>query len=977
MGILLTTSGAIVLGPGGGTLSTGAPTAPTDITISASSIMETSAGAVAAGTVIGVLGAVGGTAPYSFAITGGTHAAQFQVVSGELRAASGNTLAASGSPFSVQVTVTDANSLTYPETLSVAITAYEAAILIAEFTANNYGGSASPSIHALGHIFKQGDVPSGYTLELRRKSDQTVIPLGIDGPASWPDGSLAYAGLRFHDATGDVPASSGRVFELYRVFGSRIAAPTGFDGVAWITANSDRRIELTGMLDNYDAAMSPSQRDISLNSHLGVSTRVRTTLDHSRVQEIACWGMAASDGHLKGEHYLTLFRDAGGAVLGAFHDAVVAQDWYVSDPGFGATAEVKQRRQYFAAYRNGADPPIAEYWGDLSDTTRIQQPYHSAWAAVVRSGASRGDPQWIAGTESRRPTFWYGIDKDYWRLAGMTLPYKNLGTIYRTISDDDYRPLDNYEFNQDISTAGGSVGRGPMLVFDALELQKQDASTWRNWLIRSFAGLHCAKYRCRNHKVVSAIGDVGNENFAWQIQSGAASATAGLTTGEMGRLGTRELLSNDNSNSPTVTWTHPLGLNDNSTSRYYGSFANWIPEGGNAHSPSWGFWAALRTGRRMFRQVAIDNFFSAIWRAAYTMKTSTNRWPGTPVPAAQYFTPTASNDQTRGMAWYQNLLANGLAVAPDGTDLRTHMKEIVQVNADLYSWMLDTVEAQNGIPFARRLLYHYDSSGFQEWQHAFAAMAAWRLHKVSGLGIYDRVADYVSSWFLKIYAGDYPLKSQSLTIVARCLTLPWNATTNPYQSDNGITERVSIYSGDNTRLIAPQSGTGSTRYTNEYKPTVGDVVQFSDGGGSVDQMIQSPLAINTDYYITDIVDTGTAWHVNVSDTPGGAALDFTGGNMSASWVISCFEPAALYQVTDPTLVDMNPPGGAGGEAHRIMTVLNLLLRKQTSAYFTSGERTDALANKLAMESILIPWMDYDRLNYYAFDPVWWVEEVQA
>lgn len=234
--------------------SSGAPSTPTDISLSDSSVDEIS-GAVAAGTTIGTFSTTGGVAPFSYAITGGAGAAQFTIDGTELKAAVANTLSAGSSPYSIDVQVTDGNSATLSETFSISVVG---TVLLETITLDNFSGASRTDPYVtFFRAFEQGQVPTGTKAELRY-SGTAVSLQQADGRSYYSDGSLKCARFSAKPAAGAVADGSSFDLTLYKTAGS-FSNTTSIARSTLTTQSYRIRLKISGtdyycLLNNLDAA---------------------------------------------------------------------------------------------------------------------------------------------------------------------------------------------------------------------------------------------------------------------------------------------------------------------------------------------------------------------------------------------------------------------------------------------------------------------------------------------------------------------------------------------------------------------------------------------------------------------------------------------------------------------------------------------------------------------------------------------------
>ena len=839
--------------------------------------------------------------------------------------------------------------------------AYGSATLVTDFTMHNYSASASPAIFTVGAVFKRGDVPTAKTIRVQRHDTSDVVSCTLDAVKSWDDGSLMKAALNIIDETGDVAGSGSRVYDIMAVSGSRAPGSSGPSPWAWVIAE-DLNLEITGMQNSAGTDLSPTQRDIDTAAHAAVTTRRKIYTDGSRCQVLWWWGMAAADGHLKGEHYATIYRANDGTVLGARYVCVASQDWFTQDPL--SEGRNKDKVRYFATLKRGG-ATLAAYYGDAANTVRIQHPYHSAWATVQKTGDNKGRPFWIAGSESREPTLWCEFDVPYLMTTGLFVTLdQTTPLVARTLVDWDYTPFHAFSHQPSLPSTGGSLNRGDVLGIDAIRMQKQTRATDRAWEMASLFAIHCCRARVRNHASDTTIGDITNRLIPF-VLGASTTASSYSATGQLDGLGTRQRYGYTASDG-TIAW---------------GTYAsdwstvvepNWSPAD-SAHMPAIGYASHLLTGHRMFADAAMDAAMHMSWmwggtakpwdtsyrEITYGNRQTTAGWTN------WYYTPGQPPDQVRGHAWSLNNVANGWVVASDGSPEAQHLAEYLDNRFAQELKRINFVKAQSSPNQAnRRLGLYYQCPNTQEWEISFVSLsngfAARRYRSADALA----VAGYYMSRHVKIMASSYPLIGSCIFAEMMPGTSEsYDPVTNDYASYNSGTIRVKQTNADPELIEAfgPEAN-----WRNYVMPSVGDTIYFSvrNGAGAM----PAEFTPRTPYYI---VAKPTTRSLKVSDTPGGSPLTLSGSTDFLGWLP---EPAALlneYDIFDAAL-EMVPNSMDSYPMIYMAAVAEALAWKDVIPLeATGGEISAATTNGRAVWDAMLPTATYEFANNANVMAIWW------
>lgn len=835
--------------------------------------------------------------------------------------------------------------------------------VVTTFDLVNYSATASPEIHTMGLLFARGAVPSGSTIRIVRAADDSVVPFVMERPSSWDDGSLQWTGGLHLNGDEDISGSAFRTYNVQVVGGSRTPSASGYDPWSYLSANTNMILNLTGMKVGIStgADMSPSTRPITFNDHMTVTTRRRVLVDSAQIMVLYCWGMAQAtgnpnnvDGHIVGEHFVFLYREAGGAVRQVQYVCTPRQGWFTNDPL--SSGESKDRRQYFAELLNGASS-IQQYFGDGA-SARVAHPAHSAWATVVRTGQGRGRPHVLAvGTDQRTPTLWTRFNVPE-LLAAQVIQELDTDVVPAYgLTMYDYNPGDNFNTRVDIDGTGASDQRGPLMKSDCLRLIKQDADNAAEFITTAYSGMHIPMYSVRNH--VSDGTDITFRIIPFATQSLSSTQTGNFVTSDITGLGARQRYQNNNNYARrTLTWQAIPNSGGSPPPAYSTPMANWVPGGDNSHAPPYGFLAAVLSGYPWFRDVAIDTAMRSVWAAsgAGTSWEQQHR-EGALVSnggegyvnhgwVVRYSSPIQTDLQTRGYGWGIVALSNGYVVAGDGTPEKQVMSELLDVWGAYNKRRYDQLAAMPTTRrYDRRVTTAYLSggrpTGGQQWEQAFVAIG----HILTARRCPDKsdlvfLANFHAGQMIKAASDPvYPMR------VIRWFTpyfLRSSDTYSPPTTDiwpsDPFHQIISRVNASNTTQLNISLNGAPLIHRNYFKPTVGDAVWFGQYNVLAFPSTVTPGAT---FYIKEILNGGA--QMTFSTSPGGAAFDF--GAHTASFHMWCEEPQAMagkVNLLDPDLLmgaynnwdDYGPIGLMG---------LYLAVRYGSTLH-SSGDNSAALAN---------------------------------
>ncbi|NJO38171.1 MAG: hypothetical protein HC871_11860 [Rhizobiales bacterium] len=218
------------------------------------------------------------------------------------------------------------------------------ATILHSFKLNDTSGAGSSGFFRVGLAFEKGDVPSG-SLPVARLIDGTPVRSAVMETNSWSDGSLRKATL-----VGEVPGGVSGTADLEILAAPGTQAASGLNAFAYLSANTDFKVQVT----NHSGSVSGNlpNRSYVLNIALLSTTRREIQADTPVCVRVFAWGAPGTEKHLMCLHYVDLWLNAGGQVVGVEWTPVMSQHWWVDDP-FGNGAAPKEERSYDAVLLNG------------------------------------------------------------------------------------------------------------------------------------------------------------------------------------------------------------------------------------------------------------------------------------------------------------------------------------------------------------------------------------------------------------------------------------------------------------------------------------------------------------------------------------------------------------------------------------------------------------------------------------------------
>jgi len=182
------------------------------------------------------------------------------------------------------------------------------ATILHSLTLDDTTGAGSSGFFRVGLAFEKGDVPSG-SLPSARLSDGTPVRSAVMETNSWSDGSMRKATL-----VGEVPGGvTGSVaIQVLAAPGSQ--GTSGLDPFAYLTSNTDFKVQVT----NHSGSVSGGlpNRSYVLNIALLTSSRREIQADTPVCIRVFAWGAPGSEKHLMCLHYVDLWLNDVGQVVG-------------------------------------------------------------------------------------------------------------------------------------------------------------------------------------------------------------------------------------------------------------------------------------------------------------------------------------------------------------------------------------------------------------------------------------------------------------------------------------------------------------------------------------------------------------------------------------------------------------------------------------------------------------------------------------
>ncbi len=532
------------------------------------------------------------------------------------------------------------------------------ATILHRFTLSDTSGAGSSGFFRLGLAFEKGDVPSG-SLPVARLTDGTPVRSAVMETNSWSDGSLRKATL-VGEVPGGVPLAA--TVEITAEAGSQ--GTSGIDPFAYLQTSTDFKVQVT----NHSGSVSGNlpNRTYVLNIALLDTSRREVQADTPVCVRIFAWGAPGPEKHLMGLHYVDLWLDSGGQVVGVEWTPVMSQHWWVDDP-FGNGAAPKEERIYDAVLVDGAT--------ELEGYAGLNHAYYCQWAGLYTGNdAQHARRLWIS-KGAAMPTLRLAYSPDSRRrlMRAGYIPPLDLTTRYTIQHGQDYDALGTNGHRAAINGTGGYEGRGVVTNMDSIAFTEQTVERWRAARVSAQASLSVF-HHIKDHRPASGGafgGDASMGMFPQKIARLGAQAYPGLATETIAVTGV-------NAELPDVP---PQGGT--------GAFTSWDA----AHHTVYGYMMAFVEGERYLAdavldqlsylnmQRAFDGFVSnpaAIW-AVDPPRRDLLSVPSTPT----YGFTHLRHRQERSFGWSQYSWDHAYALLADDDRHRPFLLNLQQTTSDL------------------------------------------------------------------------------------------------------------------------------------------------------------------------------------------------------------------------------------------------------------------------------------------------------
>ena len=465
--------------------------------------------------------------------------------------------------------------------------------VLQQFTLEDTSGAGSTGFFRLGLAFEKGDLPAGM-LPVARLGDGTPVRSAIMETNTWSDGSLRKATM-----VGEVVGGiSGSVdIEVSGEVGTQ--GTSGIDPFAYISTNTDFKVRVT----NHSGSVSGNlpNRNYVLNIHLLTASRREIQADTPVCVRVFAWGHPSSEKHLVCLHYVDLWLNQAGDVVGVEWTPVMSQHWWIDDP-FGTGAAPKEERIYDAVLVNGTT--------ELEGFGGLQHGYYCRWAGLRTADDDQHARRlWVdQGTPMPTLKLAYGIISKQRMMRAGYLPPLAEGYSYDSSSfNANYLPLGEntgalvHNHRRAINGTGGYNGRGAISNMDSMALVEQTAALWRIARVSAQAGL-ATHFHVRDHREVS--GDVSLGLIPAPIQQLGAQTYSDLADEIVAVVGTGGQLGQDAPDG---------GL---------GAFTSWD----EAHHVSYSYFMAFVEGEAYLADAVLSSFDTP-YRRSFHNEFGSNPFP--------------------------------------------------------------------------------------------------------------------------------------------------------------------------------------------------------------------------------------------------------------------------------------------------------------------------------------------------------------
>lgn len=704
--------------------------------------------------------------------------------------------------------------------------------VLQQFTLEDTSGSGSTGFFRLGLAFEKGDVPAGF-LPVTRLVEGTPVRSAIMDTNTWSDGSLRKATLVGEVAGG---ISGSVMIEVVPSVGTQ--GTSGLDAFDYLINNTDFKVQVT----NHSGSVSGGlpNRSYLLNIALLNPNRREIQADNPVCVRVFAWGHPPTETHLMGLHYVDLWLDAGGNVVGIEWTPVLSQHWWVRDP-FGGAGAPKEARIYDAVLANGSTE--FEGFGGL------QHGYYCRWAGLrTADDAQHARRLWInKGVAMPTLNLVYGTTSKRRMMRAGYLPPLAEGYSYDSSSfNPNYLPLGEdtgnlvHNHRRAINGTGGYNGRGAISNMDSMALVQQTAQLWRIARVSAQAGL-AVFFHVRDHR------DVGGD------------VSAGLIPAPIQQLGAQSYTGLGNE-IVVVTGAGTTSLPEDSPDGGLGAFSNWD----EAHHVSYSYFMAFVEGEAYLADAVLSAFDTPYRRSFHNQFGSNpyrqfylidDRRNALSIPDDRYGAVYTTALQERNLGWGQMAANRAYQLLPDNDRHRPYLDNMFE---NLSNWINDSLDffpadhkAKGG--WATRL-----GTVGSPWMNNFGVLAFWDAALLGD----DR------GW-----SGFRAFAEQNTKLIANMWKHPYS-TVNQRDLRFHDVERLQSVDPDESLNLRPATIAGNVVTCNlvsGLKIRNGDFVYFSLRNDSGVPMTLAPeVQTATRYYVVN-ADTAND-RFQLSLTPGGSPL---------------------------------------------------------------------------------------------------------
>ncbi|MEM7044547.1 MAG: hypothetical protein AAF543_17200 [Pseudomonadota bacterium] len=618
----------------------------------------------------------------------------------------------------------------------ISSTGTAAPTVLHSFSLEDTSGSGSTGFFRVGLAFEKGDVPSG-NLPAARLNDGTPVRSAVMETNTWSDGSLRKATL-----VGEVPGgvSGSATIEVLAEPGTQGAS--GLDPIAYLFANTDFKVRVTNHSGSVGAGLP--NRTYLLNIALLDPDRREIQADNPVCVRLFAWGAPAAEKHLMCLHYVDLWLDDLGQVVGVEWTPVMSQHWWVTDP-FGNGPAPKEKRIYDAVLVDGST--------ELEGFAGLEHGYYCRWAGLRTADDDQHARRlWFdKGTAMPTLRLAYGpVSKRRMMRAGYLPPLAQGFTYDSSRFSRFYLPLGEttgavaHNHRRAINGTGGYNGRGSISNMDSMALVEQTADLWRVSRVSAQAGL-AVHFHVRDHRTVGS--DVSAGLIPAPVSQLGAQSYPGLADEVVAVTGTGGTLAQDAPDG---------GL---------GTFTNWD----DAHHVSYSYFMAFVEGEAYLAD-AVLSAFDTPYRRSFFNEFGTNpfrqfylveaRRNALSIPNERYGAVHATAIQERSLAWGQLAANRAYQLLPDNDRHRPYLDNMFQnlsdwIEASLAFFPADHL-AKGG--WASRL-----GTGGSPWMNSFSVLAFWdaaALGDDQGWGGYRAFAEQTTKLIANMWQHPYSTVTQ-------------------------------------------------------------------------------------------------------------------------------------------------------------------------------------------------------------------------